>query len=400
MIKYSPRISTSNVYLCFLLFLLCIFLLSSVNTYAQIIESQVWPSDAEAYDKFGRSSLSLDGLTAVIGAQHDSDNGILAGAAYVFSYDENASNWREVEDTKLLAVNGVEHDEFGCDVAIFGNTIIVGAKGDTENGLDDQTGYGAGAAYIFVKDGTTWEQQSKLLAPDGQAGDSFGRRVSIYGDTVVVGAHLDDSSGSAYVFVREGDGWIFQEKLTALDGESDDLFGLNLSIWEETIVVGAYGHSPNQLNKAGAAYLFVRNQGTWTLQQKLTALDAGALDRFGISVDIFDNTVLIGAVDDTVVTESVNGPVITGEGGSTYVFVRAGNQWIQQAKLMASDRQDGDRFGQSVSLFGNTAVIGAFQDDDPSNGIDSGSVYIFQRELKNFCFVSFAVLQDRRNYLG
>ena len=101
------------------------------------------------------------------------------------------------------------------NVAIFGNTIIVGAKGDTENGLDDQTGYGAGAAYIFVKDGATWEQQSKLLAPDGQAGDSFGRRVSIYGDTVVVGAHLDDSSGSAYVFVREGDGWIFQEKLTA-----------------------------------------------------------------------------------------------------------------------------------------------------------------------------------------
>ena len=154
--------------------LICMFSYCYLSADAQITEFQIWPSDAEAYDKFGRSSLSLDGHTAIIGAQHDADNGFMAGAAYIFSYDENDGNWREVEDVKLLATDGVEYDEFGCDVAIYSNTVVIGAKGDTDNGLDDETGYGAGAAYIFVHNGTTWEQQDKLLAPDGQGGDSFG----------------------------------------------------------------------------------------------------------------------------------------------------------------------------------------------------------------------------------
>jgi hypothetical protein len=365
--------------------LLIVWMLSHtfLDATAQITEFQIWPSDAEASDWFGRSSLSLDGKTAIIGAQNDADNGFMAGAAYIFSYDEDVDNWREIEDAKLLAIDGGEYDQFGCDVAIYDDTVIIGASGDTDNGLDEETEYGAGAAYIFVHNGTTWEQQYKLLAPDGEGGDSFGRRVAIYGDTVVVGSHLDDSSGSAYVFAREGIEWTFRQKLTAIDGAADDFFGLAVSIWEQTVVVGAYGHSPNQLDKAGAVYIFVDDGSTWTLQDKLTALDADELDRFGISVSIFEDTTLIGSADKTTVTGSTDDPdnplVISGERGSAYVFIRNGSQWVQQAKLTASDRQEGDRFGQSVSLFGDTAVIGAFRDDDPGLGEDVGSVYIFER---------------------
>ena len=124
-----------------------------------------------------------------------------------------------------------------CSVAIAGDTIVVGAWLDDDNGTD------SGSAYVFTRTGTTWTEQAKLTASDGAADDQFGISVAIAGDTIVVGAYRDDDngtdSGSAYVFTRTGTTWTQQAKLTASDGAADDQFGSSVAIAGDTIVVGA-----------------------------------------------------------------------------------------------------------------------------------------------------------------
>ena len=132
---------------------------------------------------------------------------------------------------------GLLYDNFGDSVAIAGDTIVVGAPGDDDNGSD------SGSAYVFTRTGTTWTEQAKLTASDGAADDYFGSSVAIAGDTIVVGASGDDDewqcSGSAYVFTRTGTTWTEQAKLTASDGAANDHFGGSVAIAGDTIVVGS-----------------------------------------------------------------------------------------------------------------------------------------------------------------
>ena len=211
-------------------------------------------------------------------------------------------------------------------------------------------------------------EQTKLLATDGASSDNFGEPVSVSEDTVVVGAVLDDdngtSSGSAYVFIRSGTTWTQQAKLTASDGAADDFFGFSVSVSGDTAVVGARFEDDKGSN-SGSAYVFVRSGTTWTQQAKLTASDGAADDNFGDSVSVSGDTVVVGASGDD------------GNKGSAYVFVRSGTTWSQQAKLTASDGAVGDIFGISISVSGDTTVVGAAFDGD--NGDFSGSAYVFIR---------------------
>ncbi len=140
---------------------------------------------------------------------------------------------------KLLAGDGAAWDEFGYSVSIAGDTAVIGAR------VDDDNGENSGSAYVFVRDGSNnWSQQAKLTADDGAANDRFGISVSIAGDTTVIGAYADDDngsfSGSAYVFVRDGsNNWSQKAKLTADDGATSDWFGYSVSIAGDTVVIGA-----------------------------------------------------------------------------------------------------------------------------------------------------------------
>ncbi len=196
------------------------------------------------------------------------------------------------EQAKLTASDGAISDLFGYSVSISGDTAVVGADGDDDNGTD------SGSAYVFVRSGTTWSQQAKLTASDGAEGDLFGWSVSISGDTAVVGAHYDDdnglNSGSAYVFVRSGTTWTEEAKLTASDGAEDDFFGRSVSVSGDTAVVGAYGDD-DYGSYSGSAYVFVRSGTTWSEEAKLTASDGAAHDLFGISVSISGGTAVVGA---------------------------------------------------------------------------------------------------------
>ena len=157
-----------------------------------------------------------------------------------------------------------------------------------------------------------------------------------------------------------------QAKLIASDGARLDKFGFSVSISGDTAVVGA-GSGDGNFVDSGSAYVFVRSGTTWSEQAKLTASDGAAADFFGNSVSISGDTALVGAPrDDDNGTNS----------GSVYAFLRSGGSWSEEAKLSASDGAVDDRFGESVSIRGDTALVGAFLDDD--NGNDSGSAYVYQ----------------------
>ena len=252
-----------------------------------------------------------------------------------------------------------------------GDTAVVGAYLDHHNGIE------SGSAYVFVRTGSTWTEQAKLTASDGAGGDDFGLSVSVDGDTAVVGAFLDDDSGnwsgSAYVFTRTGSTWTEQAKLTASDGASDDWFGYSVSVDGDTAVVGAVYDDHNGID-SGSACVFTRTGSTWTEQAKLTASDGAAGDVFGVSVSVSGDTAVVAAHNDDDSGSN---------SGSAYVFVRTGSTWTEQAKLTASDAAGQDQFGVSVSVDGDTAVVGAYSDDD--NGIDSGSAYVFSPVSPELC---------------
>ena len=172
-------------------------------------------------------------------------------------------------------------DEFGWDVSISGDYAIVGSRNEDTGGTD------AGAAYIYVRSGTTWSEQQKIQSSDIEAGDSFGGAVSIDGDYITVGANYEDengtSAGAVYVFKRDGTTWTQQAKLLPSDGTGGDelSYGGSIDISGDTIVVGARVADPGGISNAGAAYVFQRSGTTWTEVKKIVASDAQASDSFG-----------------------------------------------------------------------------------------------------------------------
>ncbi|MEE9165835.1 MAG: beta-propeller fold lactonase family protein [Candidatus Neomarinimicrobiota bacterium] len=327
--------------------------------HAQISEFKLTASDAEAYDYFGYS-VSISGDYAIVGARNDDDAGSQSGSAYIFVRD--GQSW--TEQAKLTASDAVAAEWFGNSVSISGDYAIVGAPID---GLD------SGSAYIFVRDGQSWTEQAKLTASDARRGDHFGNSVSISGDYAIAGAWWDDDagshSGSAYIFVRDGQSWTEQAKLTASDAAEGDRFGVSVSISGDYAIVGAYIDGGD----SGSAYVFVRDGQSWTEQAKLTAGDAAEGDQFGISVSISGDYAIAGAWwdDDAGMTS-----------GSAYIFVRDGQSWTEQAKLTASDASGAEWFGNSVSISGDCAFVGAFFD-----GGASGSAYLFKRTPQAIAYV-------------
>jgi len=327
-------------------------------------QAQLTASDGAASDYFGYS-VAVSGDTALIGSYLD-DVGANGdqGSAYVFT--RSGTTWTEQQ--KLTASDGALGDDFGYSVAVSGDTAVVTAVFHNAGGNSDQ-----GSAYVFTRSGTTWTEQSKLTASDGAANDQFGRSVALSGDTAVVGAHADNvgansDQGSAYVFTRSGTTWTEQAKLTASDGAASDYFGMSVALSGDTVVVGAWLDNVGANADQGSAYVFTRSGTTWTEQAKLTASDGAASDYFGVSVSVNLDTVAIGAPFDNVGANA--------DQGSAYVFTRSGTTWTEQAKLTASDGGAGDSFGVSFSMSGNTAVVGAYSDNVGSNA-DQGSAYIF-----------------------
>jgi FG-GAP repeat len=317
--------------------------------------------DGATQDQFG-FAVRIDGDTAVVGDKYDDNNGNSdSGSAYVYRRVEGT--W--VLETKLVALDAAMEDFFGQSVDISGDTILVGSYLDTVEGVR------TGSVYVFTRDGSTWSLEAKLLAFDREAFDSYGVSVAIDGDTAVVGARNTDtnanSSGTVYVYTRSAGIWSLEAVLRAFDPEAFDIYGDEVAIEGDTIVVGAR-QDDDLGDQSGSAYVYTRSAGIWSLEAKLLAFDGSPLAAFGRSVNISGDRVIIGA--DQAQT---NGSAT----GAAYVYTRAGGVWTLEAKLIAFDGAGGDRYGAAVALEGDTAIVGAWGDNDID--ADTGSVYVYRQ---------------------
>ncbi|NEX16856.1 MAG: hypothetical protein C1943_09565 [Halochromatium sp.] len=324
----------------------------------------LWSEQAKLRSRDGNTStfgisVALDGDTALVGAPDYYYDGITTGAVFVFT--RSGGVWSE--QTKLIrpAAASINEDGFGRSVALDGDTALIGAA---DHGFNGEF---SGAAYVFTRSGEVWTQQAKLLASDGAPGDWFGRSVALHGDTALIGApYSNELNGAAYVFSRLVDDWSQHAKLLASDGAVGDEFGISVALDGDTALIGALYDDDNG-GESGAAYVIARRRDffdLWVEQAKLLPRDGAGGDEFGIAVALDGDTALIGAANE--VSRGQNS-------GAAYVFTHSNGLWSEQSKLLASDGAEADHFGWSVALDGDTALIGAPDNDD--YGSFTGSSY-------------------------
>jgi hypothetical protein len=389
-------------------------------------------SKTGASDFFGYS-IAVSGDTVVVGAygedsnatgvDGDGTNNLASSSGAVYIFIRSGGAWSQ--QAYLKASNTEASDFFGYSIAISGDTLVVGAYGEDSaaTGVDgnqaDNLASGSGAAYVFTRTAGVWSQQAYLKASNTEANDAFGRSVAIDGDTLVVGAYGEDSnatgvdgnqannlaidSGAVYAFTRSGTIWSQQAYLKASNTGASDSFGISVSISGDTVIVGAYGEDSNAtgvngnqannlISGSGAAYVFTRSSGTWSQQAYLKASNTEALDYFGSSVAVSDNTVVVGAYQECSIATGVDGDQADNSAcnsGAAYVFTRNVGTWSQQAYLKASNTATLDTFSISVAISGDTLVVGANGEDSAATGVNgnqtdnsassSGAAYVFSR---------------------
>ena len=405
-------------------------------------------SNTGTFDGFG-GTVAISGDTVVVCANSEDSNATgvggdetdnsanNAGAVYVFT--RSGTSWSQ--QAYLKASNTSTFDRFGTSISIDGDTIVVGASSEDSNAVgvngDDTNNSAAqaGAAYVFVRSGTSWSQEAYLKASNTDADDRFGSGVGVSGDTIVVSALFEASNatgvngtetnnsatfaGAAYVFVRSGSTWSQQAYLKASNTGSSDTFGESVAISGDTIAVAAdnEGSDATGVNgddsnddalESGAVYIFVRTGSTWMQQAYLKASNTELEDRLGWSVAISGNTVIAGALFEDSGATGVDGDDTDNTAdasGAAYVFVRTGTSWSQHAYLKASNTDAGDGFGQSVAVSGGTAIVGAADpgfsattgesstavgvdgDETNNDALDAGAAYTFllQPEFAELC---------------
>jgi hypothetical protein len=328
-------------------------------------------SDGAAGDNFGRS-VAISGNTAVVGAPHDGV-GSNASQGSVYIYVRSGDAWVQ-QGSKLTASDGAADDYFGWSVAIDGDTIVVGAKGD------DTTNSDRGSAYIFTRSGTTWSQTEKLTnrsdwevnsVPESTSGEFFGSSVAIDGDRIVVGAPDDKTLNNAYsarggsvsIFVKVSGTWpsssTYKIACTENQALTDTRFGRSVDISGSTIIVGATEYSDVAAN-AGAVFILPTNSSATpsTFDTLVTRRFDGASSNayLGNSVSIDTDVAVIGRA----------------YGSAAYVSTLSSGTWGNLTQLSGGGSGAND-FGESVFVDDDTVVIGT------EHGTGSGSAYIYRK---------------------
>ena len=335
-------------------------------------QTKLVADDGLSGDWFG-TSVAVSGDMLAVGAHlDDTVAGDWAGSVYMFK--RSGGVWSP--DGHLYAGSAVEGEQFGHGLGMSGDTMVVGARfGDASGGASD-----AGTAYVFRRGATNWTQQDQIFASDAGTNDKFGEDAAISGEMLVVGAPgwdspTENAAGAAYVFIRAGTSWLEMDQLLADDGAAGDQFGMVVDISGDLIVIGAQQDDTAAGEVAGSAYVFSRDGMTWNQEAHLFAHDADAYDIFGSDVAIAGDTILVGAAGNSIPP--------AGATGSVYVFTRVGTSWVQQDLFTADDAEGGDWFGKKVALDGDTAVVGVPDDNTPA-GNEAGSTYVFVLSLLDF----------------
>lgn len=371
---------------------LCSLLIFGINLgFTQSWEQKV---KLEATDQDSDDNLAIavakSGDYMIAGAWHEDHDGTggeplsNAGSAYIYRYNSGTDEW--TQEAKLVAADREIDDWFGISVDISGTYAVVGAVQENAN---------RGAAYVYERDGGgTWVQVAKLEAPVRKANDRFGNSVSISDETIIVGAFHEDedeneganmqNAGSAYIYTRAGGTWGFFQKIVASDRDTNDYFGYSVAVWDDKMIVGAYHRDIPTLSEYGGAYAFAYNGVEWEQTRILEGIDPYLGDRFGWSVDVYENYYIVGApyhdYDDA-------GSDPKNNAGAAYIF-DANNSWAQD-KVVGGDRTAQDNVGEDVAIHGNRAIAGAPLQDyglngDPPYWGNGGAIFVYEVDGSGF----------------
>jgi len=278
----------------------------------------------------------------------------------------------------------------------------------------DELAANAGAVYVFNRNDTIWSEQAYIKPSNTGSGDKFGNSVAVSGDTLAVGAYLEDSSttgvdsaadngakdsGAIYVYVRSGDSWNEQAYIKSSNSEAFDNFGISVSLSGDTLAAGAYledssttgvGSTPDEAAKnSGAVYVFTRNGSTWSEQAYIKSSNTQSNDTFGYCVALSGDTLAVGAYGEDSSTSGIGSAAdeLASRAGAAYVFVRSGTAWNERGYIKASNSQVFDEFGRSIALSGDTLAVSAHTEDSSTTGVGSapdelaanaGAVYVFE----------------------
>ena len=326
---------------------------------------------------FFGTAVAVDGDTLAVGAPGDSGG----GAVYVYVRDE-AGSWSE--QARLPHPTPTQNLEFGSALVLRGDTLIVGAPGDDRDRVE------AGAVFFFTRDGTLWSAGSRLAPNAPQSAAWFGSSLALDGDRLAVGATGETTSsftsGAAYVFERSGGGFVQRARVVASNPGIADFFGESVGLVGDTLVVGGFSASTSQ-GRSGAIYVYERDSvgERWPQVQQVSASNPSADAQFGMRLAFAGDLLLTGASQEdsggTGVGSDGSGPG-RADSGAGYVFVRRNGRFEQLALLKADNADPGDAYGIAVAMHGNTIVIGADAEasasDDPADNsrARAGAVYV------------------------
>jgi hypothetical protein len=348
------------------------------KTYQIVIERGMAILEQSAYGKASNTRpqsyfgfrLAVSGDTIAVGAYGDSEG---AGAVYVFH--RTGANW--AQQAYLRASNADPGDAFGNAVVLSGDTLAVGAvdersKATGINGdQSDNSVPGAGAVYIFQRSGGEWHQQAYVKASITPSG-GFGYSIALSGDTLVVGAA---SEVGAYVFQRSGTTWVQQARIDGTTATpkatSEDSFGYAVTISGNTLAVGTPFQDSSSF--AGTVYIFGRTGSTWLQQAYLQEPISGINDFFGGAVALVDDTLVVGAYGEDSSATGIGGNQMDNSAdnaGAVYIYQRTGSSWILHDYIKASNTDANDIFGISVALSGNVLAVGASDESSNTTGIN------------------------------
>ena len=361
------------------------------NNNGEWIEMQkIVSDDRDVRDYFGHS-VSIDGDYAVVGGYNRVDN--QDGAAYVFKRNAD-DTWSQMQ--KLTRTNNATTSNFyAWDVSISGDKIFVGAPEESVT-VGGQTYTSAGKVYVYELDASSsWVEFATLTSNDVETGDRFGYSIDVDGTTAIIGAYFEDlvntpnntnDAGAAYIFDRDGAGnWNQTQKISSTNPHFADYFGYDVALHNNTAVIGSFGEDydltqSNYMERAGTAFVFKKINGTWTKTDQLLANDREENDRYGSSVAIYGNHILVGAFADGDPSSSTS--TMWNRAGAAYLYEEGtNNSWYFVDKITSSIRHEDDNFGNSVALSNSTILIGApFESQDELNGdtkTSAGAIYFF-----------------------
>ncbi|AFM11674.1 FG-GAP repeat protein [Turneriella parva] len=396
-----------------------------------IQEAYLKPSNMDERDKFGWAVAISNGRIAVAAPDEDanqttithgstaSSNNTQANAGAVYIFEKNGTNWEQ--KAYIKAPNAAAGHEFGYALAMSGDTLVVGAKGESSaqttitNGptaSTDTSTANSGAVYVYRRTSGTWAQEAYIKAGNSEYLDLFGYSASISGDAIVVGAYNEDSgqstitngsgtssdnsitnSGAVYVYRRSGVNWSQEAYIKAPNPDAEDLFGYMVAISGDTILVGAGGDdsgqttitngttasTDNSVIEAGAAYIYRRTAGIWSQEAYLKASNAESNDGFGYTIALQGNVAVVScAYDDSSQTTVTNGSTASSDNsvndtGAAFIFRRNGTTWSQEAYLKPPVAQANKWFGEAgLSISGDTVAVYAYGDSSNQNTITNG----------------------------